>query len=149
MSKLIIGIWINILMSIYIVIGFCAVYVNSVLLSIIYLILCFFSILSLVYVQCCDCPRRNLNCTHIWFGKITTLLKWKKGPPSKSTYYLGLSIYFIGISGFPLYWLLKNLYHLIIFYILNGLVYFLGTYYKSNCKKCTYTRCIAHPLNKS
>lgn len=120
-------------------IGFYAISIFSLVIALIYIVVCFaaFSILAASYCSKCKC--RN-NCNHWIIGKLSVLLsKPKEGDYTLSDLFIKTLFSLALIIAFPQYWLIKSL-GLFITYWAVSLAAGMEVYFFV-CNKCLNTKC--------
>lgn len=121
------------------VVGWVAVFLESLVLGLLYLAIVVAALFTIVYCFCGKCLCRLDACVSIFPGKLTQLLPDRKGT---SYTFWDIAAVFISLSAialFPQYWLFKRLILFIIFWVL-----FLGAHAEIMlvvCRRCGNERC--------
>jgi hypothetical protein len=103
-------------------VGFFGIAQFSLPVAILYVAGCAVSFIIFVYAFCTKCPIRQ-NCVHIVHGKLTKILPGRTQGLYSQCDRMGTLLYFGFLTIFPQYWLINNLYLMIIFWaiFLTGL----------------------------
>ncbi|MFC1616968.1 hypothetical protein ACFL2K_01990 [Candidatus Margulisiibacteriota bacterium] len=127
-----------------IIFGIIAIAINSVLLSLFYLFLTLIAIILIVYSFCTKCACKDKGCSHVFPALLAKLLPKRKIEKYTFWDYLGVAIGFLTIILFPQYWLYKNIYLMILFWILNLTAFVEIILFV--CSNCSNFNC---PMNKN
>ena len=98
----------------------------------------------ILYSYCAKCLCREHACSHVFPGKLTSLLPARKQGPYSFVDYLGTALPLIALFGFPQFWLWQRKSAFIAYWILIllGLIEILLLV----CRHCENENC---PMNRS
>jgi hypothetical protein len=145
-SKISAGYATNLLMLAYLTIGMVVVTGHSILLGIAYIVLILLSFLCVAYSWCAKCPCRTHACTHIWLGKLATLLPFREPGRWTRWEYAGTLFYLLGLHALPQYWLWQNKVLFALFWILALATFLIGPLHA--CKICANEYCPFNPRSE-
>lgn len=133
------GIVINALMLVYLSLGATAVFHDSLFFGLLYLGVIVLGFVSVAYTWCSRCPRRRDGCTHIWLGRLAEVLPERDPGSFGPIDWLGTTVYIGGLHLFPQYWLWQNRVTFVLFWVLVGATYLIGTL--GECADCENRTC--------
>lgn len=121
-------------------IGLYILWINFIILAIIYLAVMIIAAFVIPYVYCTKCPCRNSSCAHVFPGLITRLMPNRELQNYTLTDLMVVGI-FLGIFVLmPQFWLIKNLVLFSIFWILLIIAFVQIRLFI--CKKCDNKKCL-------
>jgi len=128
-----------ILAGLAIFIGIVAVFMDNMILALLYLAANILGFLIIVYSYCTKCAGRT-KCAHVVLGKITKLLPHREQSKYSFFDYAGVVVPFILIVAFPQFYLIKHLWMLIAFWLL--LLVAVLEINKYVCTMCVNSKCL-------
>ena len=138
MKKINHGIISLILAAISIGTGLYVIITVSLTYAIIYIAGTFLLFDLVIYAYCTKCPSRNC-CGHILPGKLTKYFPKRKDGPYTFLDYMGVIIPIIFIFIFPQFWLWKNYFLFVVFWL--SLLVAVFEINKFVCPPCLNTKC--------
>jgi hypothetical protein len=120
-------------------IGFFEILMSSVVFAATYTIIAVSGSFLIIFSFCAKCECRSDACGHIVPGKLTNLFPDRDQTDYSIADYFLTSISLLLVIGFPQFWLWKNSYLFITFWVL--IIITLVMILSSVCKKCENTKC--------
>ncbi len=118
MSRKFHGIFSMVLAGVAVALGLFSIIRESLLMGLLYVVICVVASVIVVYAFCAKCPCRLHDCAHVLPGKLTTLLPPRQAGPYTALDIVGMSVPLLLIFLFPQFWLWKNTIFLVIFWVL-------------------------------
>lgn len=121
-------------------IGFLSIFEYSLLFSIIYVAAILLFLFLVGFLYCSKCLSRD-NCNHLFMGSLSKLISpYKKGKYTKFDIIVGIVLPMLIIYILPQFWLYKNIYYLVSFWLLT--IVGIADISVVVCKSCSNTKCL-------
>lgn len=129
------------MLSLALIIGLTAMFVESLWLGILYGVVMIAGLLGALNAYCAKCPARTTGCGHVVIGPLTEIFPARKqGPYTKGEYGI-VAVSLLALILLPQYWLIRHVGLFITFWVLTA-----AALVEINCFVCTRcenTMCIA------